>query len=87
MTTPGEVSATGLGRAEGVLIVRVPPWQRGGEMRTRSERCGAQLNATAVNGCEDLTPPGRHRRANPARELLVWREQKQTTIELEVTAK
>jgi hypothetical protein len=82
VTTPGEVSATGLGRAEGILIVRVPPDSGAAKAGLRDNDVILKFNSIAVSGWEDFVTVHR-KAANTGRvQLAVWRGQKMHTIEL-----
>jgi S1-C subfamily serine protease len=84
VTTLGEISATGLGRAEGVLIIRVPPESEAAKAGLRSNDVILKLNAMAVMGWEDFhlawqaADPKHH-------HLSLWREQKTLDIVLGTT--
>jgi S1-C subfamily serine protease len=86
VTTPGEVSATGLGRAEGVLIVRVPPNSKAARAGLRNNDVILRLNATAVADGEGLNAAWQAA-SNRLVNLTLWREQKRQQIELKAAPK
>jgi len=82
VTTPDEVSATGLGRAEGVLIVRVPPDSAAAKAGIHETDVILKLDSTAVTGWEDFLAAWRTVEHGRQVRLEVWREQKISAIDL-----
>jgi membrane-associated protease RseP (regulator of RpoE activity) len=80
VTTPGEVSATGLGRAEGILLVRVPPNSKAAKAGLRSNDVILSINGTALDEREDLEAVWRA--VTGHLHLTIWREQKTLPLEL-----
>ena len=81
VTTPGEVSATGLARAEGVLIVRVPPDSAAATAGLRDNDVILKVDSAAVAGWEEFVRV-RHEASGKKVQLTVWRGQKVSMIEL-----
>jgi S1-C subfamily serine protease len=84
MTTLGEVSATGLARAEGVLIVHVPPDSAAAQAGLRNNDVILGLNSAAVRDVRELESAWRSTSSKKYR-LTVWRDQTTCEIELGTT--
>jgi hypothetical protein len=82
VTTPGEVSATGLGRTEGIFVIRVPPDSAAAKAGLRSNDVILRLNTTAVAGWEEFIAAWRAAADAGRVQLTVWREQKEYRIEV-----
>ena len=82
VTTPGEVSATGLGRAEGVFVVRVPPDSEAARAGLRSNDVILRINSTAVADWEEFDAAWRAAAGNGPVPLAIWREQKECKVDV-----
>lgn len=81
VATPGEVSAAGLGRPQGVMLVRMPPHSAAAAAGLRQNDVILMLNSQEIDSCEELTAAWDKFRAGTV-TLVLWREQKSCTIEL-----
>jgi len=73
VATPGEVSATGQGRAEGVLILRMPA--EAGQTDLRANDVILQVDGKPVAGVDELMTATRNGIDRPI-ELAIWRDQR-----------
>ena len=81
VTTPGEVSATGLANAEGVLILRVPLDSAAAKAGLQESDVILKLNSKPVNDWKEFVAAWKA--AGDAQvSLELWREQKALTIQL-----
>jgi len=79
VVTLGEVSATGLSRAEGVLILRVPA--EAGQTDLRANDVILQVDGKPVAGVDELMIATKNG-SNPPIELSIWREQRLQKIQV-----
>ena len=82
VTTPGEVSATGLGRAGGVFVVRVPPDSEAARAGLRRNDVILRINSTDVADWEKFNAAWRAAAGNGPVPLAIWREQKECKVDV-----
>ena len=82
VTTPGEVSATGLGRTGGVFVVRVPPDSEAARAGLRRNDVILRINSTHVADWEEFDAAWRAAAGNGPVPLAIWREQKECKIDV-----
>jgi hypothetical protein len=85
VSTPGEVSATGLASAEGVLIVRVPPGSAAKKAGLRGNDVILKLNSAVVASWKDFIAAWQGLPNAQKARLTVWREQKSFDLELGIS--
>ncbi len=83
VTTPGEVSAAGLARAQGLLFVRVPPESAAAKAGLRDNDVILGVNSVAVGGWEDFIAAWKAAANAGLVRLSVWREQKKCEVDVE----
>jgi beta-galactosidase len=82
VTTPGEISATGLGHAEGVFVIHVPPDSAAAKAGLHENDVILKLNATALTGLKDFIAAWQTAENGEPLHMEVWREQKRLGIDL-----
>ena len=82
LTTLGEVSATGLGRPAGILVVRVPPDSEAANAGLLSNDVILKINATAVAGWDEFFSEWKAVSGAGLVQLDVWRDQKECSVEV-----
>jgi hypothetical protein len=82
VATPGEVSATGLGRTGGVFVVRVPPDSEAARAGLRSNDVIFRINSTQVMDWEEFDSAWRAAAGDGPVPLAIWREQKECEIDV-----
>ena len=82
VTTPGEVSATGLGRAEGVFVVHVPADSAAAKAGLHENDVILKINTTAVAGWKEFLAAWQTAEDGAPVQLEVWRDQKRIEIDL-----
>jgi PDZ domain/Right handed beta helix region len=82
VTTPGEVSATGLGRAEGVFVVRVPLDSEAARAGLRRNDVILRINSNAVADWKEFNAAWQAIAGTRPVQLAIWREQKKCDVEV-----
>ena len=82
VTTPGEVSASGLGKAEGVLVLQVPTDSSAARAGIRNNDVILMLDANAVADREAFISAWKYVADGKPVKITVWREQKICQVQL-----